>query len=144
MSKTSFLPTCCGSCRKQWLRTGTGREARILEVLSRVVARTEGSQALVLSILAKNLHTEGVDVGTLTAGEPNFPDVIDYFGEIFRRKKMKSADDVATFLPDKKKIVVVAGSGFGSKNHGRISYSCAIAELGKAAVRLERGFDGPA
>jgi aspartate aminotransferase len=44
-----------------------------LKSLSRVVEKTEASQTLALTALAKKLHDEGVDVVTLTAGEPDFP-----------------------------------------------------------------------
>ncbi len=44
-----------------------------MKSLSRVVDRTEASQTLALTALAKKLHAEGVDVVTLTAGEPDFP-----------------------------------------------------------------------
>ncbi|MBI3788990.1 MAG: aminotransferase class I/II-fold pyridoxal phosphate-dependent enzyme, partial [Ignavibacteriales bacterium] len=44
-----------------------------MKSLSRQVAKAEASQTLALSALAKKLHSEGVDVVTLTAGEPDFP-----------------------------------------------------------------------
>ena len=44
-----------------------------MKSLSRLVAKTEPSLTLALSALAKKLHAEGVDVVTLTAGEPDFP-----------------------------------------------------------------------
>jgi aspartate aminotransferase len=44
-----------------------------LKSLSRVVDKTEASQTLALTALAKKLYAEGVDVVTLTAGEPDFP-----------------------------------------------------------------------
>jgi len=70
-----------------------------------------------------------------------FPDVSAYFGKTAGGRRMKSCDDVARFLLDKEKVVVVPGSGFGSKNHVRISFACAMTELEKAAVRLKRGFE---
>lgn len=41
--------------------------------LSKKVARAEASQTLALTALAKKLKSEGVDVVSLTAGEPDFP-----------------------------------------------------------------------
>ena len=48
--------------------------------------------------------------------------------------------DIARFLLDEERVVVVPGSGFGSEDHVRISYACSMAELEKAAERLTRGF----
>ncbi len=69
-----------------------------------------------------------------------FPNVSHYFGRNVRGTTMNSCDDIAKFLLDEERVAVVPGSSFGSKNHLRISYSCAISELEKAAERLERGF----
>lgn len=69
-----------------------------------------------------------------------FPNVSKYFGKAFRGKTMKSGDDIARFLLDEERIVVVPGSGFGSSDYVRISYACSMSELEKAAERLRRGF----
>ncbi|NUN68910.1 MAG: pyridoxal phosphate-dependent aminotransferase [Bacteroidetes bacterium] len=44
-----------------------------MKSLSRKVAQAEASQTLALTALAKKLKSEGVDVVSLTAGEPDFP-----------------------------------------------------------------------
>jgi aspartate aminotransferase len=69
-----------------------------------------------------------------------FPNVSHYFGRTFRGKTMESGNDIAQFLLDEERVVVVPGSGFGSEDHVRISYACSMAELEKAAERLKRGF----
>lgn len=69
-----------------------------------------------------------------------FPNVSRYFGSSARGMTMNTCDDIAKFLLDEERVAVVPGSSFGSKNHLRISYSCAISELEKAAERLQRGF----
>jgi aspartate aminotransferase len=69
-----------------------------------------------------------------------FPNVSSYFGRTFRGKKMESCDDIAQFLLDEERVVVVPGSGFGSSRHVRISFACSMGELEKAAERLRRGF----
>jgi aspartate aminotransferase len=53
---------------------------------------------------------------------------------------MNTCEDIAKFLLDEERVALVPGSSFGSKDHLRISYSCSIAELEKAAERLQRGF----
>lgn len=69
-----------------------------------------------------------------------FPNVSHYFGRSFGGTTLNSCDDIAKFLLDEERVAVVPGSSFGSADHLRISYSCAISELEKAAERLERGF----
>jgi aspartate aminotransferase len=69
-----------------------------------------------------------------------FPNVSKFFGKTFHGKTMESGDDIARFLLDEERIVVVPGSGFGSPDYVRISYACSMAELEKAAERLHRGF----
>ena len=69
-----------------------------------------------------------------------FPNVSAYFGRSFRGRKLESGDDIAKFLLEEGRVVVVPGSGFGAGDHVRISYACAMTELEKAAERLRRGF----
>jgi aspartate aminotransferase len=69
-----------------------------------------------------------------------FPNVSGFFGKTYKGKKMESGDDIARFLLDEERVVVVPGSGFGSNDHVRISFACSMAELEKAAERLSRGF----
>ncbi len=69
-----------------------------------------------------------------------FPNLSAYIGKKAKGKVLKSADDIAQFLLDEEKVVVVPGSGFGAKNYVRISYACSMQELEKAAERLKRGF----
>ncbi|HTY38168.1 MAG TPA: pyridoxal phosphate-dependent aminotransferase [Bacteroidota bacterium] len=70
-----------------------------------------------------------------------FPNVSAYYGKVFNGRKMESGDDIARFLLDEERVVVVPGSGFGAKDHVRISYACAMGELEKAAERMQRGFE---
>ncbi|MBP9212031.1 MAG: aminotransferase class I/II-fold pyridoxal phosphate-dependent enzyme, partial [Bacteroidetes bacterium] len=44
-----------------------------MKSLSKKVAQAEASQTLALTALAKKLKSEGIDVVSLTAGEPDFP-----------------------------------------------------------------------
>ena len=69
-----------------------------------------------------------------------FPNVSAYVGKKVNGTTLKSGDDIATFLLNEEKVVVVPGSGFGAKNHVRISYACSMEELEKAAERMRRGF----
>ncbi|MBI3585581.1 MAG: pyridoxal phosphate-dependent aminotransferase [Ignavibacteriales bacterium] len=69
-----------------------------------------------------------------------FPNVSHYFGAKFHGSTIKSCDDIAQFLLHEEKVVLVPGSGFGSKKHLRLSYACSMADLEKAAERIQRGF----
>jgi aspartate aminotransferase len=69
-----------------------------------------------------------------------FPNVSGFYGRTFKGKTIQSGDDVAQFLLDEERVVVVPGSGFGASDHVRISYACSMKELEKAAERLKRGF----
>ena len=69
-----------------------------------------------------------------------FPNVSHYFGRKVKGRIVKSGDDIAQYLVDEERVVVVPGSGFGAKDYVRISYACSMQELEKAAERLRRGF----
>jgi aspartate aminotransferase len=69
-----------------------------------------------------------------------FPNVSAFVGKKVNGTTLKSGDDIATFLLNEEKVVVVPGSGFGAKNHVRISYACSMEELHKAADRMRHGF----
>jgi aspartate aminotransferase len=69
-----------------------------------------------------------------------FPDISHFIGSKHNGMTMKSGDDIAKFLIDEERVVVVPGSGFGANNHIRISYACSMHELERAAERLKRGF----
>jgi aspartate aminotransferase len=69
-----------------------------------------------------------------------FPNVSYYIGRKVKGKTLKSGDDIAQYLVDEERVVVVPGSGFGAKDYVRISYACSMQELEKAAERLHRGF----
>ncbi len=69
-----------------------------------------------------------------------FPNVSYYIGRKVKGKTLKSGDDIAQYLIDEERVVVVPGSGFGAKDYVRISYACSMQELEKAAERLRRGF----
>jgi aspartate aminotransferase len=69
-----------------------------------------------------------------------FPNVSAYFGATHGGAEMRSGDDIGRYLLDEEKVVVVPGSGFGSRDHVRISYACSMNELERAAERLDRGF----
>jgi len=69
-----------------------------------------------------------------------FPNLSGFIGKKAKGKTLRSGDDIAQYLLDEERVVIVPGSGFGAKNYARISYACSMQELEKAAVRMTRGF----
>jgi aspartate aminotransferase len=91
------------------------------------------------------IHGEVTSIEDISCIKPKgafyvFPNVSAYYGRTFKGKKIESGDDIARFLLDEERVVVVPGSGFGAMDHVRISYACSMTELEKAAERLRRGF----
>lgn len=91
------------------------------------------------------IHGEVTSIEGISCIKPKgafyiFPNVSAYYGRTFKGKKIESGDDIAQFLLDEERVVVVPGSGFGAMDHLRISYACSMSELERAAERLNRGF----
>lgn len=91
------------------------------------------------------IHDVMMSIRGITCVKPRgafyvFPSVSAYFGKKVRGETLKSGDDVAQYLLNEERVVVVPGSGFGAKNYVRISYACSMEELKKAAERMRRGF----
>ncbi|HTR80215.1 MAG TPA: pyridoxal phosphate-dependent aminotransferase [Bacteroidota bacterium] len=91
------------------------------------------------------IHKAMTSIDGLTCLKPKgafyiFPNVSKFVGKKINGVTLKSGDDIAQFLVDEERVVVVPGSGFGSKNHVRISYACSMEELNKAVERMKRGF----
>jgi aspartate aminotransferase len=91
------------------------------------------------------IHGEVTSIEGISCIKPKgafyiFPNVSAYYGRTFKGKKIESGDDIAQFLLDEERVVIVPGSGFGAMDHVRISYACSMSELERAAERLNRGF----
>lgn len=63
-----------------------------------------------------------------------FPRVSQYFGAKWQEKTIASAMDLSIYLLQEAKVALVAGEGFGSTDHVRISYATSM-------ENLERGLD---
>ena len=91
------------------------------------------------------IHEAVTSIKGITCKKPTgafylFPNVRSFFGRKHKGRTMKSGDDIAEYLLNEERVVVIPGSGFGSKDHVRLSYACSMSELEKAAERLQRGF----
>jgi aspartate aminotransferase len=65
-----------------------------------------------------------------------FPNVSAFFNKSHRGKVLTSASEVAAYLLEAAKVAVVPGEAFGSHQHLRISYACAMAEIERGIERI--------
>lgn len=66
-----------------------------------------------------------------------FPRVSQYFGAKWQDKTITSAMDLSMYLLQEAKVALVAGEGFGSANHVRISYATSMQNLEKGLDQME-------
>jgi len=68
-----------------------------------------------------------------------FPRVSSYFGAKWQDKKISSAMDLSLYLLQEAKVALVAGEGFGSPDHVRISYATSMKNLEQGLNQIEAG-----
>jgi aspartate aminotransferase len=66
-----------------------------------------------------------------------FPRVSSYFGAKWQDKKIASAMDLSLYLLQEAKVALVAGEGFGSSDHVRISYATSMKNLEQGLNQVE-------
>lgn len=66
-----------------------------------------------------------------------FPRVSAYFGTKWQDKTITSAMDLSLYLLQEAKVAVVAGEGFGSAEHIRISYATSMSNLEQGLDHIE-------
>jgi len=66
-----------------------------------------------------------------------FPRVSSYFGAKWQDKTITSAMDLSLYLLQEAKVAVVAGEGFGSGEHMRISYATSMKNLEQGLDQIE-------
>jgi len=66
-----------------------------------------------------------------------FPRVAAYFGAKWQDKTITSAMDLSLYLLQEAKVALVAGEGFGSPNHVRISYATSMQNLEQGLDQVE-------
>lgn len=66
-----------------------------------------------------------------------FPRVSAYFGAKWQDKKISSAMDLSLYLLQEGKVALVAGEGFGSSAHVRISYATSMKNLEQGLNQIE-------
>lgn len=68
-----------------------------------------------------------------------FPRVSAYFGAKWQDKKIASAMDLSLYLLQEANVALVAGEGFGSPDHVRISYATSMKNLEQGLNQIETG-----
>jgi aspartate aminotransferase len=66
-----------------------------------------------------------------------FPRISNYFGAKWQDKTISSAMDLSIYLLQEAKVALVAGEGFGSADHVRISYATSMENLAKGLDQIE-------
>ena len=66
-----------------------------------------------------------------------FPRVSAYFGAKWQDKTISSAMDLSLYLLQEGKVALVAGEGFGSSDHERISYATSMKNLEQGLNQIE-------
>ncbi|MGH7964741.1 MAG: aminotransferase class I/II-fold pyridoxal phosphate-dependent enzyme, partial [Candidatus Binatia bacterium] len=66
-----------------------------------------------------------------------FPRLSAYFGAQWQEKTITSAMDLSLYLLQEAKVAVVAGEGFGSSDHIRISYATSMQNLEQGLEQIE-------
>jgi len=66
-----------------------------------------------------------------------FPNISAYLGCSYDGNQIRNSDDLAYFLLNEAKVVLISGSAFGSDNHLRISYATSMEQLDKGLNRIE-------
>ncbi|HEX4823205.1 MAG TPA: pyridoxal phosphate-dependent aminotransferase [Candidatus Polarisedimenticolaceae bacterium] len=65
-----------------------------------------------------------------------FPNVSALFGRSIGGRTVRSGQDVAEALLDTARVAVVPGEAFGSRDHVRLSFSCALARIEDGLARI--------
>jgi aspartate aminotransferase len=91
------------------------------------------------------LHRELSKVQGITCTLPEgafylFPSVEGLLGKTFGGTTLQSSVDVADFLLKKHLVATVPGDAFGTTGYLRLSYAASMAELEKAASRIQKAF----
>jgi len=66
-----------------------------------------------------------------------FPNISAYIGRFYDGNQIHNSADLAYFLLNEAKVILIPGSAFGSDNHLRLSYATSMAQLDKGLNRIE-------
>jgi aspartate aminotransferase len=69
-----------------------------------------------------------------------YPNVSAYFGKKTPNGHLiENADQLAEYLVERVRVVTVPGTAFGTNQHIRLSYACAMEDLTKGLIRMAEG-----
>jgi len=66
-----------------------------------------------------------------------FPNISAYLNMSYNGSTIRNSDDLARFLLEEAKVVLIPGAAFGSDNHLRISYATSMERLEEGMRRIE-------
>jgi aspartate aminotransferase len=66
-----------------------------------------------------------------------FPNISEYLNKTYNGITIRNSNDLAFFLINEAKVVLIPGSAFGSDNHLRISFATSMNRLEEGLVRIE-------
>jgi aspartate aminotransferase len=66
-----------------------------------------------------------------------FPNISAYLNRTYNRNQIQNSDDLAFYLLNEAKVVLIPGSAFGSDDHLRISYATSMKQLEDGLRRIE-------
>jgi aspartate/methionine/tyrosine aminotransferase len=69
-----------------------------------------------------------------------YPNVSSLYGRAFEGKTIAGSQDMASYLLEHALVAVIAGGAFGTDEFIRLSYATSMANLEKAADRIEKAF----
>jgi aspartate aminotransferase len=67
-----------------------------------------------------------------------FPNISAYLNSTYNGNRIRNSNDLAYFLLNEAKVVLIPGAAFGSDNHIRISYTTSMERLEEGMNRLEK------
>ena len=67
-----------------------------------------------------------------------FPNISSFFGKEYKGKVIKDSYDLAAYLLEEAKVVVVPGAGFGANDFIRISYSTSMDNIKAGIARIKK------
>lgn len=86
-------------------------------------------------------HIDGISCQKPTGAFYLFPNISAFFYKAYKGTQLTNSYDIARYLLDEAKVVVIPGAAFGSDNHIRISYTTSMQNLKEGMKRIKTALD---
>ncbi len=132
MSKLQGQSTSCPNSIAQYaaIEALKGDQGSIAEMRNTFLKRRD-------MVIPRLNSIEGLSCRTPGGAFYAFPDVTAFFGKKANGITIECPEDVSMYLLNETSVVTVAGEGFGSQDHIRLSYAASDADLIKGLDRIE-------